>query len=105
MTGHQRAAYRARWDEWIPKVWMASRKMNNPRVFRELAAETHTRRIAALRTRGITMRTIRRLNLDSPFLTEEQFSDALCQAVARRLPRMGRKPGVRRTQEEIHHAD
>lgn len=104
MTGHQRAAAVKRWEEWIPKVYMESRKHADPKLFREFAHTLHLRRLVALRTRNISMRTIRTHNLDSPFETEETFSDALCDAVARRTPRLGRVKGIRRTQEEIHHA-
>lgn len=102
LSAHREASLRTRWEEWIPIVYFESRKMGDPSAFRARCVETQRRRFIALTTRDIPMSTIRRLNLDSPFITEEVFSAELDAACARRLPRLGRVKGIRRTREEIH---
>lgn len=102
LSAHRRLAIAARWSDWIPRVFIESRKMTSPKLFREHCYDLFHRRIVALISHDLPMRTIRHHELDSPFITEELFSDQLCKAVARRLPRLNRKPGIRRTREEIH---
>jgi DnaA-like protein len=96
----------ARWKEWEPWVWLHLRHQGYaPAGSPELARlrQRHSEHIVGLMQRGVTMRLIRRHQLDDPRITDELRMVLMQAAIGRcKRARLARHPSSLDSTTQLH---
>lgn len=92
-----------RWQEWLPHISMSCRGVEHRNLLASYKV-THADYLTRLLDAGISMRAIRRMRYDDPRQYSLTFCETLKVAIEQRTERLGRKPGVKRTKEQLDHA-
>lgn len=92
-----------RWHDWAATASLFVRGKDHRNHMAALKS-IHTERLGRLLDAGVKMRSIRRMNYDTPMAGVMTFEQIFKLACENRDQCVGRRSGIKRTKEQLDHA-